>query len=394
MKFSTTLKAVTALTAVALAAPASAEVTIGYLSDLSGGSSALTGKSSQVAIEMAIEDFGGTVNGEEIKLLVADQLNKPDVGLGIAREWIDTEGLDMLFNVDNSAVAMAVSPLAAENNVMFITGASTTAMTNDSCEPLQIQMLMDSYGLSRAITIPLVEQGLSDWYFITIDYAFGKDLEAKGVAAIEAAGGNIVGSVAHPPAATDYSAYLLEAQAKGASTIGMATFGPAQIAIVKQASEFGIDLPKVPYFMSIEDIKSAGIENLQGVQGAIQFYWDENDATRDFAKRFQERYSRPPTFTNAQAYEMVTHYLNAVQAAGSDESAAVNEKMRATPVQFINGATAEIRADGRLARPMYSYKTKAPGDMAGEWDFLELTGEVAADSLLLPLEESTCKLVK
>lgn len=394
MKIKTTALAATALTAAAFAMPAMADVKIGYLSDLSGGSSALTGKSSQVAIEMAIEDFGGEVNGEKIELLVADQLNKPDVGLGIAREWIDTEDLDMLFSVDSSAVALAVSPLAAENNVMFITGASTSGLTNDNCEPLQIQMLMDTYGISRAITIPLVEAGLSDWYFITIDYAFGADLEAKGVAAIEQVGGNVVGSVKHAPAATDFSAFLLEATAKGASTIGMATFGPSQIAIVKQAAEFGIDLPKVPYFLSIEDINTAGIENLQGVNGAIQFYWDQNDATRDFAKRFEERYSRPPTFPNAMHYEMITHYLQAVEAAGTDDSEAVNAKMREMDIQMINGDIATIRADGRVARPMYNYRTKSPDEMTGEWDFLELTGVADAEGLLLPLDQSTCKLVQ
>lgn len=394
MKKKATALAATALTAASLALPAAAEVKIGYLSDLSGGSSALTGKSSQVAIEMAIEDFGGTVNGEAIELLVADQLNKPDVGLGIAREWMDAEELDMLFSVDSSAVALAVSPLAAEKGVMFITGASTTGMTNDACEPLQTQMLMDTYGLARAITIPLVESGLDNWFFITIDYAFGADLEAKGIAGIESVGGNVVGTVRHAPNATDFSAFLLEATAKNATTIGMATFGPAQIAIVKQAAEFGIDLPLVPYFLSIEDINTAGIENLNGVRGATQFYWDQNDATREFAARFQENYSRPPTFTNAMHYEMITHYLKAVEAAGTDEPEAVNAKMREMPIQMINGDTATIREDGRVARPMYNYRTKTRDEMSGDWDFLELTGSADAESLLLPLSESTCKLVQ
>lgn len=394
MSIKRTLLAASALTAAALAAPATAEVKIGYLSDLSGGSSALTGKSSQVAIEMAIEDFGGEVNGEPIELLVADQLNKPDVGLGIAREWIDVEDVDMIFSVDNSAVALAVSPLAAENNKMFITGASSTAMTTDSCQPYQVQMLMDTYGLARAITVPLVEDGLNNWFFITIDYAFGHDLEAKGIDGIESAGGNVVGTVRHAPNATDFSAFLLEATSKGADTIGMATFGPSQIAIVKQASEFGIDLPLVPYFMSIEDINSAGIENLQGVRGAIQFYWDENDATREFAARFEERYSRPPTFTNAMHYEMITHYLKAVEAAGTDETEAVNAKLREMPVELINGATGSIRADGRVSRPMYTFRTKSADEMSGEWDFLELTGMAEGDSLLLPAEESSCALLQ
>jgi branched-chain amino acid transport system substrate-binding protein len=380
--------------ALATAGGASADVVVGYLSDLSGGSSALTGESSRVAIEMAIEDFGGSVNGEPIKLLVADQLNKADVGLSIAKEWIDNEGVDLIFSVDNSAVALAVSPMAAENNTLFITGASSTALTNDSCQPLQIQMLMDTYGLSRAITIPLVKAGMKKWFFITVDYAFGHDLEAKGRAAIEEAGGEVVGSVSHSPQEKDYSAFLLEAQAKGAQTLGMATFGSFQTAIVKQASEFGIDMPKVPYFLSIQDVSSAGIDNLQGVSGAVQFYWDYNDDTRAFAKRFEEKYGRPPTFTNAMHYEMITAYLNAVQAAGTDDDAAVRAKMAEMPIKTFMGDTASVRADGRVSYSMYNYHTKKSGDMKGKWDFFEVTGKADGDTLLLPLDQSTCRLVK
>ena len=174
----------------------------------------------------------------------------------------------------------------------------------------------------------------------------------------------------------------------------MATFGPSQIAIVKQATEFGIDVPLVPYFMSIEDINSAGIENLQGVQGAIQFYWDENDATRKFAARFQERYSRPPTFTNAMHYEMITAYLKAVETAGTDETDAVNTALREAPIELINGETGTIRADGRVSRPMYTFRTKSADEMSGDWDFLELTGSADGDSLLLPADQSSCALLQ
>jgi len=393
-KLKTTVTALAAALALTAGAGNAEPLKIGFLSDLSGGSSVLTGESSRVAIQMAIDDFGGEVNGEKIELLVADQLNKADVGLSIAREWFDVNNIDMLFSVDNSAVALAVSPLAAEKGKLFIHGASSTAMTNDSCHPLQIQMLMDTYGLSRAITTPLVQAGMKDWFFITVDYAFGKDLQAKGEAAIKAAGGNVVGSVLHSPTEKDYSAFLLEAKAKGAQTIGLATFGSFQTAIVKQAAEFGIDIPMVPYFLGITDIKAAGLENLQGVQGAIQFYWDQNDKTRAFAKRYQEHYNRPPTFTNAMHYEMITHYLKAVKAAGSADPVAVNAKMREMPVELISGDTATIRADGRVARPMYGYSTKKPSDSSGDWDYLTIGATVPADTLLLPAAESTCSLMK
>lgn len=380
--------------AAAMALPAAAEVKIGFLSDMSGPTSVLTGESSQRAIEMAIEDFGGEVNGEPIELIVSDHLSKPDVGLAAAREWIDAGDLNLLFSADQSAVALAVSDLLRDKDVAFIHGASSSKLTNDSCGPNQIQMLMDSHGLSRAITIPLVEAGRDKWYYITVDYAFGHDLEDKGVKAIQDAGGEFLGSVKHSPQTSDFSAFLLEAQAKGAETIGLATFGTWQIAIAKQAQEFGVDAALAPYFLGITDIKAAGLDSLQNVNGAIQFYWDQNDKTREFSERFQERYGRPPTFTNAMHYEYITHYLKAVEAAGSTDTAAVIAKMREMPIQLINGETATIREDGRTMRPMYSYRTKKPADSKGDWDYLEITGTIPAESLAPPLSESTCAFVK
>lgn len=389
-------KTTTALATVfALAAGmASAEVKIGFLSDMSGATSVLTGESAKVAVEMAIEDFGGSVNGEPIKLIVADHMNKPDVGLGLAREMLDVEKVDLLQSVDNSAVALAVSDLIKDKPVMMIHGASASKLTNENCLPNQIQMLMDPYGLSRAITMPLVRQGEAKWFFIAVDYAFGHDLEAKGIAGVKEAGGEVVGSVRHAPNTTDFSAFLLEAQSKGATTIGMATFGNWQNTIVKQAEEFGLDVTLVPYFMGDTDIKATGLDNLKGVKGAIQFYWDENDATRAFAERFRAKYGRPPTFTNAMNYEMVTHYLKAVAAVGSTDADKVQAKMKEMPIEMINGDVSTIRADGRVARPMYTYEIKESSESSGDWDYLKLTGRVAPETLLLPAAESLCPLLK
>lgn len=394
MAFNKTITALTGMAVASMTLPAIADVNILYLSDMSGPTSVLTGESSQRAIEMAIDEFGGEVNGEKIVLSVADHLSKPDVGLGIAREYVDGNKVDLLFSVDQSAVALAVSDLVRDKNIAYLHGASSAVLTNDKCGPNQVQMLMDSYGLSRAITIPLVESGRKKWFYITVDYAFGQDLQAKGEDAIKAAGGELVGSVLHSPQATDFSSFLLEAQSKGAETIGLATFGSWQIAIGKQAQEFGIQIPLAPYFLGDTDIKAAGLDSFQNVQAAIQFYWDQNDKTREFAKRYQERYSRPPTFTNAMHYEFITHYLKAMKEVGSKDSSAVVKKMRELPMELINGDTATIREDGRTLRPMYSYVTKTLAESTGDWDYLNITGKIEADVLAPPLSESTCPFIK
>jgi branched-chain amino acid transport system substrate-binding protein len=279
-----------ALSGVALAAmalPALADVNILYLSDMSGPTSVLTGESSQRAIEMAIADFGGEVNGEKVVLNVADHLSKPDVGLGIAREYVDGNKVDLLFSADQSAVALAISDLVRDKNIAFVHGASSTALTNDKCGPNQIQMLMDSYGLSRAITIPLVEAGRKKWYYITVDYAFGQDLQAKGEDRDQAVRRRV--RRRGKARAADHRLLGLPArgEVEGRQTIGLATFGTWQMAIGKQAQEFGLDIPLAPYFLGDTDIKAAGLESFQNVQSAIQFYWDQNDKTREFAKRFR-----------------------------------------------------------------------------------------------------------
>ena len=215
--------------------PAFADLNILYLSDMSGPTSVLTGESSQRAMEMAIDDFGGEVNGEKIALKVADHLSKPDVALGIAREFVDSGDADMIFSVDHSAAAMAVSDLVRDKNLTFNVSAAAMPMINEKCGPRQVQMLMDTYGLSRAITSPLVSAGKKKWFFITVDYALGQDLQAFGESALAASGGEVVGSAKHSPLTTDFSSFLLEAQAKGAEAIGLATFGSWQIAIAKQA---------------------------------------------------------------------------------------------------------------------------------------------------------------
>lgn len=388
------IMALSGVGALAIAAPAMADVKIGLLTDMSGATSALTGRGAQRAVEMAIEDFGGTVNGEKIVLLVADHLNKPDVGLGIAREWVERDEVNTLLSVDNSAVALAVSDLIKDRDVAMFLGASTSRLINENCGPNQAMMLLDTTALARAITIPQIRDGSDKWFFITVDYALGQDLQAKGVAAIEGEGAEVVGTALHSPQTTDFSAFLLEAQSKGAQTIALATFGAWQNAIAKQAQEFGVTAKLSPYYLGDTDIHSTGLETLQNISGAIQFYWDQNDQTRAFAERFQESFDRPPTFTNAYSYEFATHYLNGIKATGSKQAATVVQWMRDNPMPLINGDTATIRPDGYTLRDVYTYRTKTPEESSGAWDYLEITGKVEAADIAPDLAESTCSLVQ
>lgn len=385
----------TAISALAFAAaatlPAQADVTIGYLSAMSGAQAEMTGDASLHAVRMAIEDFGGEVNGEAIEVLVADHLGKPDVGLGTAREWLDQKDVNLMFNVDNSAVALAVSDLIRDRNVTMMMGASNGKLINESCGPHQTMMLLDTTALGRAVTLPQVAAGGEEWFFITVDYSLGHDLQAQSTKAIESAGGKVVGSVIHSPQTTDFSSFLLEAMSSGATNVGMATFGAWQNTISKQAQEFGVKANLSPFYLAISDIKSAGLSTLQNVTGSIQFYWDQNDETRAFSKKFEEGYSRPPTFTNAYAYEFTTHYLNAVKAVGETDAAAIQVWMQENPIPLINGSTATIRTDGYTMRDVYSYRTKTPEESKGEWDFLEITGTVPADQIAPSLAESACQ---
>lgn len=388
-----TAVSVLALSAL-LASPALSDVKIGYLSALSGAQADMTGNAALHGARMAIEEFGGKVNGEPIAIISADHLGKADVGLSIAREWLDQQNVNLLLSVDHSAVALAVSDLIKNRNVAMFMGASNSKLLNENCGPHQAMMLLDTTALARAITIPQIKAGHDKWYYITVDYALGHDLQAKGEAAIKEAGGEVVGAAVHSPQTTDFSAFLMEAQAKGANTIGLATFGNWQNTITKQAQEFGVEATLAPYYLADTDIKSAGLDTLQNVSGTIQFYWDQNDKTREFSKRFQEGFGRPPTFTNAYTYEFTRHYLKAIEATKTSDAEAVMTWMRENPMELINGDTATIRKDGYTLRDVYTYRTKTPAESKGDWDYLEITGKVAADQIAPPLSESKCSLVK
>jgi len=380
---------------LAISGSASAEsLKIGLLTSLTGPISVLGGDSNIAATKMAIDDAGGSVLGRPIELLVSDTQNKPDVALAIAREWIDTKDVTAIFDVNHSAAALAVAGLTEEMGVNFLSEAGATALTNENCADTHTQWLVDSYALIQALVTPLVRAGNDDWFFIAVDYAFGHDAEAKGIEAVKKAGGRVVGSVRHSPQATDFSAYLLEAQAKGAKTIVLATFGAFQTAIIKQVKEFNMNVKLAPLYLGITDIKAIGMENLIDVSATASFYWDRNEKTRAFSERFLKYYNRPPTFLNAEAYQATTHYLKAVEAAGTTDAKAVAAKMRELKVEDATDVSAYVREDGRVMRDMYALTVKPLGESTGEWDMLKVTDVADKEDINLPLSQSTCKLVK
>ncbi|MFP1644694.1 ABC transporter substrate-binding protein [Pontitalea aquivivens] len=392
--FKTTALVSTLAITTAYSAPASAEVVIGYLAALTGATSELTGESAAHAVQMAIDDFGGKVDDQPIILLQADHAGKPDTGLGIAREWVDTKNVNLLLNVDNSAVALAVSDLVRDKDVTMLLGASNAKLINELCSPHQAIMLLDNSSLARAVVVPQVEAGADTWFFITVDYAFGTDLQDQATKAIEAAGGKVVGSVKHSPETTDFSAFLLQAQASGAKNIALATFGTWQNTITRQAQEFGVEAKLSPFYLGITDVHSAGLDTVQNVTGSILSYWNYNDQSREFAAKFKEGYGRPPTFTNTYHYEFTRHYLRAVDAVDSTDADKVNEWMRANPVELVNGLTATIRKDGFVLRDVFPYRTLTPEESKGEWDYLEILGTLPAEKIAPPVSESTCPLLK
>ncbi|MFV0384931.1 ABC transporter substrate-binding protein [Paracoccus sp. (in: a-proteobacteria)] len=392
---SMTRRALTVATFCA-ALPAMAQeppVRIGYLSDMSGAGSSIGGASSFPAIEMAIEDFGGEVLGRSIDYVSADQLNKPDVGLGVAREWLDQGGVTMILDANNSAVSLAVGELTARRKVIYMSGGSTMKLTNEACNRYMTQWIPDTYALAHSLAKPIVEGGNDKWFFIAVDYAFGHDLAAQGKAAVEAAGGTVLGVARHSPQTSDYSAFLLEAQASGADTVALATFGSYMVNLIKQANEFGMEVKLVPFFLSLEDIHSIGLDNMHNVTGTTAFYWDRTDASRAWSARYEERFGRPATFLNAQQYSAVTHYLKSVAQAGTTDGDAVADAMMELAVGDATDISAVVRPDGRVARDMYLIDVKSPADSVGQWDLARVVATVDKADASLPLEQSTCPLV-
>lgn len=400
-------KALTAtLCAVLAAAPAAwaqtgkisdGVVKIGVMNDQTGTYSDLAGSGSVLAARMAADDFGGKVLGVPIEIIFGDNQNKPDISSSMARQWLDQEKVDVIADISGSAATLAVVKIAKEKNrITLVSAGASTRLTNEDCTDRTVHWTYDSYAMANGAARVLTEMGADTWFFITMDYAAGHALEKDATDAIKAAGGKVLGAVRHPFPGSDFSSYLLQAQASGAKVIGLANAGSDLTTTIKQAAEFGIS-PKqrlAGTIMMLTDIHSIGLKATQGMVFVDAFYWDMNDETRAWSRRFFERHKRMPTMIQAGMYSAVMHYLKAVKAAGTDEAGAVMTKMKAMPVNDFFAKNGKIREDGRMVHDMYLMQVKSPAESKQPWDYLKLLKIVPGDQAYLPLSKSLCPLVK
>jgi branched-chain amino acid transport system substrate-binding protein len=387
-----------ALTLNAFAQMSDDVVKIGVLNDASGPYADFSGPGSVLAARMAVEDFGGKVNGVPIEVVSANHQNKPDVGASIAREWFDIKKVDIVLDLSNSAVALAVQQLAREKNKIVIAGAvGTTDFTGKNCAPTTMSWVYDSYALSNSLVKAAVQSGLDTWYFVTVDYAFGISMQADASRAVAAAGGKVLGSVKHPLNASDFSSYVLQAQASRAKAALFADGGADLINGLKQAKEFGLashGQTLVTSVMFITDVRSLGLQTAQGLKFVTAFYWDRNEETRQWSRRFFERHKAMPTMVQAAMYSAVRHYLTAVRDAKTDEAQAVVAKMRATPVNDFYVKGGQIRADGRLVHDMYLAEVKKPQESKSPYDYYRIVRTIPGAEAFRSVEGSGCPLGK
>ncbi|MFD1625220.1 ABC transporter substrate-binding protein [Azospirillum griseum] len=375
-------------------------VAIGVLTDLSGVYADPTGKGSVEAARMAVEDFGGTIDGKPIRVLMADGQNKADVGASIARKWIDQDKVDAIVDVPNTAMALAVQEITrATNRVLLTTGAGSKVLTNKGCSPTSFHWVWDTYALANGVVRSSLGQGSAKWYFVTVDYGFGHALEAEAAGIVTAAGGKVSGSARHPLNSSDFSSFLLQAQASGADVIALANSSGDMINALKQAREFGITEAGqrvVALTTWITDIHSLGLDTAKGLMLTTGFYWNFDDQARAWSDRWTERMGdgRRPTEVHAGVYSAVLHYLRAAQAAKATEGDVVAAKMRELPIQDPFARNASIRPDGRMIHDMYLAQVKTPAESKGPWDYFKILRTIPAADAFQPLALSECPLVK
>jgi len=374
-------------------------VKLGILTDLSGLYSDLAGAGSVLAAKMAIEDFQAQEKGKAfpIELVSADHQNKGDIASNKAREWFERDKVDMIGDLVTTSTALAVIPVAKQmNRITIVSGAASTGITGKSCTDLNVHYTYDTYALANGTGKAVVKQGGDTWFFLTADYAFGHALEKDTTAVVTANGGKVLGSVRHPFPGTDFSSFLLKAQSSGAKVIGLANAGTDTTNAIKQAAEFGVT-PKqslAGLLMFITDIHSLGLKATQGMYLTEGFYWDLNDETRKWSKRFFEKHKRMPTMVQAGVYSSTMHYLKAVKAAGTDEAQAVMKKMKATPVNDFFAKNAKIRDDGRLVHDFYLLQVKKPAESKSPWDYYHVRQVIPASEAVMPVAMSECPLLK
>ncbi|UCG97309.1 MAG: ABC transporter substrate-binding protein [Burkholderiales bacterium] len=375
-------------------------IKIGVLNDMSGLYADLTGPGSVIAAKMAVEDFGAAKKGMKVEVIGADHQNKPDVGSTIARTWYDTDKVDVIVDVPTSSVALAVNQITKEKGKAFlVSGAATSDLTGKACSPNTIHWTYDTWMLANGTGSAIVKTGGDTWFFLTADYAFGHALERDTAAVVTKNGGKVLGSVRTPFPGTDFSSFLLQAQASKAKIIGLANAGGDTINSIKQASEFGIvkggqNLAGLLVFLT--DVKALGLQTAQGLIFTETFYWDRDDASRAFAKRFSEQAPRNnyPTMIHAGVYSSVLHYLKAVEAAKTDDGTKVIAKMKELPTDDPLFGKGTVRADGRKIHPALLVEVKKPSESTGPWDLYKIRATIPADQAFRPIDQGDCPLVK
>lgn len=374
-------------------------VKIGVLTDHSGGFAYLVGKYSVEATQMAVDDFGGKVLGKPISVITADHQNKADIASAISRRWFETEGVDTITDVAGSAVALATQEIArSRSKVLLISGAATTELTGKACSATTSQWSYDTYAFAKGTASQVTKQGGDSWYFLTSDYAFGHSLQRDASYFVTESGGKVLGSVRFPFGSPDFSSFLLQAQASKAKVIGLAMSGADLLSAIKQAREFGIvqsGQSLASLVVYINDIEGVGLNIAEGLTLTTSFYWDANDETRAWAKRFMERSGGfIPNLITAGTYASVLHYLKAVEAAGTDEGKAVAAKMKELPVNDFYNKNVQIRQDGRVMHKTFLMKVKSPAQSKYRGDFYQQLAEMSGEQSFKPLAGSECPLVK
>lgn len=376
-------------------------VKIGVLTDMSGPYSAMGGRGSVIASQMAMEDcLKAECKGMKIEIISADHLNKADIAASKAREWIDRDKVDAIADLTNSSAALAVQKLAQEKNrIALFSGPATARLTNEECSPTGFHWMFDTYSQAAGTAAALTKLGNKSWYFVTVDYAFGASLEKDASDIVKQNGGSVLGAVRHPLNASDFSSFLVQAQTSKAQVIGLANGGQDVVSAIKQAREFrigsGKDQRLAALLVFLSDVHAMGLDIAQGLVYVDGFYWDFDDQSRAFSKRFEAlNKGAKPTMVQAGVYSSVYHYLKSVAAAKSDDAKVVAEKMRQLPIQDAVMHNASIRPDGRVIHDMYLYQVKTPAESKGAWDYLKLLSTIPADQAFRPLDKSACSLVK
>ncbi|MBP1888147.1 branched-chain amino acid transport system substrate-binding protein [Ensifer mexicanus] len=397
-KLMATLAMVLASSTAALADASDGKVKIGILNDQSGVYADFGGKSSYEAALMAVEDFGGKVLGVPVEVVTADHQNKPDIASNIARQWYDTEQVDSIMELTTSSVALAVQAISKEKKkVNIVTGAATTELTGKQCSPYGFHWAYDTYSLAVGTGGALVKQGGDSWFFLTADYAFGYSLEENTANFVKENGGSVVGAVRHPLATTDFSSFLLQAQSSGAKVIGLANAGLDTSNAIKQAAEFGIvqgGQRLAALLFTLAEVHGLGLEAAQGLTLTEGFYWNRDEESAKFGKRFMERTGKMPNMVHAGTYSAVLQYLKAIEKAGSDDAEAVAKELHALPVDDVFAQNGTVAPNGRMIHDMYLLEVKKPDESKEPWDYFKVLATIPGKDAFIDPAKSGCDLVK